>query len=225
MIDSNSLNILDKPNTNTKEVLQQKHSELKKAAKAVEKDCKKVMNEMSEDEWNKENKSIIKNIKNLEKLKKEIEYILESEYMENNIEMEKNIETIKEYLLTVEKDTIPLINKIKEKVKNFENNFDNYESNEIEIESEDNNKISLNSNNIEYKTPLQKNNPENNNIYIKEEKRNDDEKLILGNIQTKELAYDNNLIKMKKTNFYLLLIISFVSGFIISLIFTELVFD
>ena len=225
MIDSNSLNILDKPNTNTKEVLQQKHSELKKAAKAVEKDCKKVMNEMSEDEWNKENKSIIKNIKNLEKLKKEIEYILESEYMENNIEMEKNIETIKEYLLTVEKDTIPLINKIKEKVKNFENNFDNYESNEIECESEDNNKISLNSNNIEYKTPLQKNNPENNNIYIKEEKRKDDEKLIFGNVQTKELEYDNNSIKMKKASFFLFLIASFVSGIIVSLIFTELILD
>ena len=222
---SNSFNILNKPNTNTKEVLQQKHSELKKAVKVVEKDYKKVINEMSEDEWNKENNSIIKNIKKFEQLKKEIEYILESEYMENNIEMEKNIETIKEYLLTVEKDTIPLINKIKEKVKNFENNFENYESNEIECESEDNNKISLNSNNIEYKTPLQKKNPENNNIYIKEEKRKDDEKLIFGNVQSKELEYDNNLIKIKQINFILLLIASFASGVIISLIFTELIFD
>jgi RNA processing factor Prp31 len=51
---SNSFNILNKPNTNTKEVLQQKHSELKKAVKVVEKDYKKVINEMSEDEWNKE---------------------------------------------------------------------------------------------------------------------------------------------------------------------------
>ena len=222
---SNSFNILNKPNTNTKEVLQQKHSELKKAVKVVEKDYKKVINEMSEDEWNKENNSIIKNIKKFEQLKKEIEYILESEYMENNIEMEKNIETIKEYLLTVEKDTIPLINKIKEKVKNFENNFDNYESNEIECESEDNNKISLNSNNIEYKTPLQKKNPENNNIYIKEEKRKDDEKLIFGNVQTKELEYDNNSIKMKKASFFLFLIASFASGIIVSLIFTELILD
>ena len=81
MIDSNSFNILNKPNTNTKEVLQQKHSELKKAVKVVEKDYKKVINEMSEDEWNKENNSIIKNIKKFEQLKKEIEYILESEYM------------------------------------------------------------------------------------------------------------------------------------------------
>ena len=221
----NSNIIIDKPNSNTKETLQQKHSQLKKAVKAVEKDYKKVINEMSEEEWNKESNTIIKNVKNVEKLKKEIEFILESEYMENNIELEKNVEEIKEYLITVEKDTIPLINKIKEKVKNFENNFDNYESNEFEYESEDNNKISLNPNNEELKTPLQSKNLGNNNNYIKERKINSNEKLVLGDIETRELLYDNNCFKIKKLYFYLLLIGCFFAGIFTSLIFTEVIFD
>ena len=214
----NSENILDKPNSNSLEIIQQKYTLLKKAAKAVEKDFKKVVtDEMNQNEWNKEKEIILADIKNLEKLKKEIEYILESEYLENNIDMENNIEPIKEYLSKIEKEIFPLLNKIKEKVKNYniyekEDNFGN------SINSTENNNIN-NINNIS--NNRNKNN--NNSQVLSTPKNENNNDIFIKGLEDDISGKNKDFITISKIKFIIIIAVSFIAGILISLFFTEVI--
>ena len=217
----NSDNILDKPNSNSLEIIQQKYSLLKKAAKAVEKDFKKVVtDEMSQNEWNKEKDKILADINNLEKLKKEIQYILDSEYLESNIDMENNIETIKEYLSKIEKDIFPLLNKIKEKVKNYNmnENEDNDHKFGNSINSSNNNIIN-NVNNIN-----KRNKKKNNSQVLNTPKNSKDNDIFIKGFEN-DINGNKDFIKINKKEFILYLVISFVVGFLFSILCTEVIFD